>query len=493
MKYKLNEKGYTTLSSCYKDNKHKITVGIATIRNRLKKGWSLEKALFTPKEKTIDTKLGAHMIEGVKYPNLPSISRAYGVSENTIYKRYSRGCRGDNLIPPKKLNSYKKPEVPQIFKFYVGSKGFKSQTAACKHYGVKVVTFRNRIRNGWTVDQAMELEPKVDSRTTKSTKYKVDSKNLSISQLSKKHLTPVSTIRDRLSRGASIEQAIGLEPIAKNSLKTQREVKKKQNTSTPINLTVFGKSYTSYKSLADEYGINATTLNQRIVKYGHSPEYAVTMKGKNNTVNVGGKTYKSKAAFARACGLSSAVLLSRIMNGWSLEQIAGIEERVTRSSIFYNDKHYNSLKLLADEIGIPETVLRSRLHYGKTIEEAVDAGQRIKNSGRYNTTILSRDVGLANALGCLYFVTININGNYRHKIGITKDSVNKRLKGEGYEFKVIKKVKGTLLECYELEQELLALLYDKRDETITSDMLDGYSEIFNLNDDDINIVIDLLS
>ncbi len=72
MKYIFQEKNYTTLSSCYEDNKDKITVGIATVRSRLKKGWDLEKALLHPKEKTITTKLGAHTVEGKIYENLPS-------------------------------------------------------------------------------------------------------------------------------------------------------------------------------------------------------------------------------------------------------------------------------------------------------------------------------------------------------------------------------------------------------------------------------------
>ena len=40
------------------------------------------------------SRLGSHIVEGVEYPNLPSIADEYGMSLNTVYKRYSRGYRG---------------------------------------------------------------------------------------------------------------------------------------------------------------------------------------------------------------------------------------------------------------------------------------------------------------------------------------------------------------------------------------------------------------
>ena len=52
--------------------------------------------------------LGSHIVEGVEYPNLPSIAEEYGMKLNAVYKRYSRGYRGDDLVPLKKRKNYKK-------------------------------------------------------------------------------------------------------------------------------------------------------------------------------------------------------------------------------------------------------------------------------------------------------------------------------------------------------------------------------------------------
>lgn len=70
MKYSFNGKSYKTLVSCYEDNKELITVGIATVRHRLQQEWKLEEALLTPKQKTIKTRLGFHIVEGIEYPRV---------------------------------------------------------------------------------------------------------------------------------------------------------------------------------------------------------------------------------------------------------------------------------------------------------------------------------------------------------------------------------------------------------------------------------------
>ena len=197
---------------------------------------------------------------------------------------------------------------------------------------------------------------------------------------------------------------------------------------------------------------------------------------------------------ARAYGLTAAVLLARIERGWTIEEAVGLVRRLTSKSLDFDGVTYDSLADLANNKCVSITALYSRLKSGMTLEDAIiAAGEKIRNAGRYNHTILARDDELANKPGVLYFVSIEINGNTRHKVGITTESISSRLNKEGYKYKIIKIIQGTLLYCYTLEQEILGLLFDKRDMSITSEMLDGYSEIFCLDDSDVSIVFDLLS
>lgn len=176
MKYVFRGKSYTTLTSCYRDNTDQVTVGIGTVRTRLKNGWSLNKALLHPKQKTIKTKLGSHTVEGKVYENLPSIAEEYGMTLNTIYKRYSRGCRGDDLVPLKKRKSYVAPDDEANFRFYANGVGYKSAADACRKLNVKYGTYRLHMSNGFTVEQALGIEKVQDGRKVRGTKFNVDGK-----------------------------------------------------------------------------------------------------------------------------------------------------------------------------------------------------------------------------------------------------------------------------------------------------------------------------
>ena len=92
----------------------------------------------------------------------------------------------------------------------------------------------------------------------------------------------------------------------------------------------------------------------------------------------------------------------------------------------------------------------------------------------------------------MYFVSINIDNKTRYKIGITKNSVEKRLSQEGYKFLVIKKFNSTLLNCYLLEQKLIKKFQNHRDKDIKAEQLDGHTEIFDFSDDVIQTIKDLI-
>lgn len=490
MKYNFEGKNYTTLASCYQDNQDRIAVGIATVRNRLQSGWSLEQALLQPKQKTLTTKLGEHTVEGEVFENLPSIAKEYGIPLNTIYKRYSRGCRGNDLIPLKKRKTYSEPKEEIKYSFIANGTGYKSAADACKNLGVKYVTYRKRIEKGFTIEQALNIHPVEDGRVTRGNKFNVDGTPRTIEELSEHFKISEMTIRDRLQRGATIRQAIGLDEIPKGTLLKQRDIlKKKRN---PIQLEVYGETFTSYKALADKYGLPQYVVRQRIVDYGYTPEAAVKPDGKSKPIKVEGIEYPSKAALAQAYGLTPAVLMGRLADGSTVEQALRLEVKENSRTVTYEGEIFRSLKELADKKGISAGALRSRLNSGLSLKEAIDAGDKIRNSGRYNLTILERDNELANKPGSLYFVRIIIENKILFKVGITTQTVKDRLKQESYEFETLKVIEGLLIDCFKLEQELINLMFDKRAIEVTSDMLDGYSEIFNLNENDVQAIIEIL-
>jgi hypothetical protein len=438
MGYKFREKEYSTLSKLYEDFKDDSPVGYQTVRSRLKDGLSVEEALFNPKKRTGWTPAGGtHAVEGVIYETIPDIAREYNLKKNTVYQRYNRGKRGDDLVPPKKRKNYVEPKKEIKYKLYVEGKGFKSEAEACRHYGVKFVTYRKRKYKGYSPEECLGLKKIFDRRT--------------------------------LRKGKKINKA------------SPKLVK----------LEVEGEIYTSYAALARAYDLSPHVVNQRIKKYGYSPEEAVIMKGKATQVTIEGKKYKSMAEASRAYGKTSNQVLSLMDKGLSLEQALGVEDYETTRSIKFDGELFKNLRDLAEKKEIPYSRLTSRLNSGFSLEKAIKAGsEKIIGEGRYNKKIIERDPELASRVSFLYFVQLKLKVDEKdlYKIGITTRSVKKRLRSIRHQ--IIRTHKATLFECFEKEQKILKRFKSKRVHSIGGETMDGYTEVLELSNKEVSYLKD---
>ena len=388
------------------------------------------------KPRTVQGKLGVHFVEGVAFTSLPAIATEYGMSTDAVFKRYSRGCRGDDLVPLKKRKAYVAPPA-QTPSFVAGGVQYKNAVDACKQLNVLYVTYRKRLKRGLSVEQALGIALAPDGRA--------------------------------LNEGGG--------------------GKHRQ----PVEIVVNGKTYHSYSALAAAHGLAASVVRQRIAVYDWSPERAVSSEeGKGRKEKVNGVTYSSRTQLAKAFGIDFTTLMARLSNEWTLEEAVGLQRRPSSTVVQYGDVTYGSMLELATAVGIGAPTLQARINKGKTLAEAIKAGKRIANSGRYNATLLQRDPVLANKPAHVYLIRMSINGGERYKIGITTGSVTRRLKPLGYPYTPIKTVSGTLLECFNREQQIIVALKDKRDDAITPAMLDGYSEVFELNDADVASVVAMM-
>jgi len=426
-----NGRKYKSLRQCFKENSDIATVSFPTFCARVKGGASIEDALKAPKQPTVTTRLGEHTVEGKSYRNLPEIAAAYGMTLSAVYKRYSRGYRGDDLVPKNKRKSYEpvvKERPPSKFSFEAGGRKFRSAAEACREFGTNYATFRKRLELGWTIEQCIGMEPAPDKR-------------------------------------------IG------NRFRAIYGGKKNRK----FFAVVDGKEYRSLKSLADAFQIPNFVLRDRINLYGYSPAEAVRLPGKGKLVLVDGKEYKSLTEAATAFGLTLPVLRGRLHNGLTLEQALGIKDYETSRTIEYNGSKYKSIADLAERVGVKLSTLTGRLGRGMSLEDAISAGDKIINSGRYNRTVLERSPELANSPADLYFVKV-IGQESLYKVGITNQGVDQRLKG--LQFDVIALVSGRLIDVYDLEQQVLDLADDNRVKDATAAYMDGYTELLNLSPDE---------
>lgn len=389
------EKQFKSLEEFFKENKEIIPFkSSASLRTRLKDGLSLEEAIKKGKRKTgsPNGKFGPYIVENISYTSLPSIAKEYGLSERAIYKRYSRGKRGDDLIPKKKRKNYVEPT--KIFKFYINGIGYDSNADACRKNNVKYITYRKRIGYGWSQEEALGIKKR--------------------------------------------------ENIHHSSIYSSKYHGKKR---------VKGKEI-----IIDNKKFNS--LAEASIFYEKDPEAVRTL----------------------------------VLSGRTIREALGLDLIETKNLIIYKGKKYKNLTSLAKTIGMSQHLISSRIKsMGISLEEAISLGpEHISNEGRYNEKIFKKNPDLANSNGYLYFVSINIDNKTRYKIGITKNSVEKRLSQEGYKFSVIKKFNSTLLNCYLLEQKLIKKFQNHRDKDIKAEQLDGHTEIFDFSDDVIKTIKDLI-
>ena len=93
---------YNSLKEFFLKNKKIIPYkSLAPIKKRIDQGEALQEIILQGKNKPGKTK-GPYIVEEITYRDPPSIAKEYGLSERSIYKRYSRGKRGDDLVPEKK-------------------------------------------------------------------------------------------------------------------------------------------------------------------------------------------------------------------------------------------------------------------------------------------------------------------------------------------------------------------------------------------------------
>lgn len=111
------------------------------------------------------------------------------------------------------------------------------------------------------------------------------------------------------------------------------------------------------------------------------------------------------------------------------------------------------------------------------------------SNGRFSESIFEKNQELANTLGTLYFVRVNLTNGSLHKIGITKKETGQRF--YSHDIEIIAEAKGKLYDLYRLEQKIITefseLHYRAEDE------FEGRTETFLLMDDEEKEILRFIS
>jgi hypothetical protein len=492
---------YPSVRALHGHNKSQINVSYLLFLSRIKEGMTPDEAAIATKKKTGTIFIEPQVIEGHTYTTIPEIAEAYGIKTNTMFKRYSRGHRGNSLIKMNERKDYVEkvstgliasPKLPRKDSKIIEFRGKEySIYGITSEFDVNRKTFTDRMSRGATVEQALGLKVFSDGRMTAEgvRSYEYNGQEMTIAQIAKLEGIPSNTLRNRLRRGVALEQALSKERLERGVL-AHSSVKKRAK---KPRMVVDGVEYSSYAKLAAAYGLKYYVVYQRITLYGLTPEEAVKNEGKSKPLIVDGVTYDSMKLAAEKFGVAINTLYARAKEGWTPRQVVGLDAPPYVATYGYEGEML-TIEELSEKSGVSGKLLTGRISNGHSATEAIAMGsEKVLSTGRYNLTILERDQKLASSPSEIYLVRIRIDERVMYKIGVTTQTVKQRLKQERVDWEEILVARGTLLECYQLEQEIHHLMEDKNIKDVDGSIMDGYTELFSFNESDVEAVQEIMA
>lgn len=461
----------------------------ANVATRVRDGWDLEKALCEPKNKN-SRKIW--IIDSREFTNLKDLAKEAGVSYEAAVKRSHRGWSDEEIFYGRKKQKKEKvvnPKKTRGKSVCVKGEEYQNLRHAFDSIGPSCTfnAVRARLRYGWSLEEALEVEQKVDGRKSNANSKKliIDDITLSVAQAAKKYSVPYSTILDRLNRGASSKQAVGIEGIEKGDLLPQSKAYKSRKKIEKKSYLVGGVIYGSVAELARAYGLAPALVYNRMRDNGWTPERSVK-EGITEVVEVQGITYRSSMNAWDEIGKTSfSTYQARKLQGFPLEVCLGLEPLPRLERYDINGVPYGSLADVAKAYDLTVGQLASRLN-NMTLEQAVIYKP---SNGRYSESIFEKNTYLANMPGILYFVRVDLADGVLHKIGITQKETTQRFYSHNIE--VIEEVRGRLRDLYDLEQLIISefseLHYRAEDE------FEGRTETFLLLDEEEKEILNFIS
>ena len=255
------------------------------------------------------------------------IPRNNTISISVFGKEYSSIQEAYNDIKPKGktysqvLYSLKSGNSPEVAfsdyvppsKFIVRGVDYGTVRNAAEHFNVCFETVRYRLKNGWTNEEAVGLEPpkptpkKLGIRTKI---FEIDGVRYTIKDLSEKYGMTPEYIRNKLRYGNSIEEVLGL-------------VEK------PKKYEVFGKYYDTIDEICDDYGITRNAFSGRR-RLGWTMEQILGLEKPPEKPNkvarvLEGVRYESTSQAVAAYGIPKGTFDKRLAKGiYTEEELFGI-------------------------------------------------------------------------------------------------------------------------------------------------------------------------
>ncbi len=204
---------------------------------------------------------------------------------------------------------------------------FESKTALCKKYGKTVVLVRDRLKAGWSFEQALTIPSRHYKKRKGKAKYVSPIDGLMFSSLPKlaEHCgINYKTLCYRLQKGMSLYDAVMTPVLTKaEAYEVWKEAgfprhKKKHSDEKKVVRDFLERSYDSEEEMCDHFKVSVQTFHDRLAA-GRSLEYALTGKERpiEERTDHEGKVWLSKELMCKAYNIDPKIYDYRLSLGWS--------------------------------------------------------------------------------------------------------------------------------------------------------------------------------
>ncbi|MBU3599014.1 GIY-YIG nuclease family protein [Polynucleobacter sp. 30F-ANTBAC] len=360
-----------------------LNLNAGTIAARIRYGYSIDDAFSGNLKKKVGGNSIQISFDGVKFNSIQALGEAYKVNSSVLSRRLKRGWTLSQAL--------NQEDAPPRFRNFEGhARATKWKITRTTTNGVEPIpdtegyklylitnTQSDKQYVGITIGS---LEKRLKSHFSAARRGRKNA----LSNAIRKYGENSFSIKLLRSDAGSFDelQSQEIDEIAKrNSIKNGYNTAVGGSLGTAKSITVNGKRFPSVAQAAEYYGIDSSVFSLRINRLKWTPEEAAGLvaknwQGKPQEITLGGKTYTSLRAAAKALQIDYKLVHDRYKSkGWSLEEAFGVIKPPLSSKfggveLSVNGVNYSSIAKAASELGIPKETFRKRIADGLSAEQA---------------------------------------------------------------------------------------------------------------------------
>jgi len=371
-------------------------VNPTTLARRLRHGWTNEQAVGLEEKPQRIGSAKEVVYKGITYPNLKHLAEAFGKNVEMLRRKLRDGQTLDEALT-KRVEKRIRVDAKSI---EFNGNFYPSIKMLVDKYQVKSSVFKKRIKRGWTIEQALEIEdapPRFRNFEghARDTKWKNErSTATGVEPVPDAEGYKLYLIRNKKSPKQYVGITIGsLDARLKQHFSAVRRGRKGalQNAinfygEENFTIELISNNARSFEELQD---LEINEIAKRdCIKNGYNSAYGGSL-GTSKQITIDGRTFPSFAQAAEHYGIDVAVFSLRITRlKWTPEEAVGLIERNWNGKsklMKVDDIEFGSIRQAAIHFGKKVALVYARLNIGWTLKQALDlekSPQTVKFTGK---------------------------------------------------------------------------------------------------------------